>query len=208
MYESVPSQLALKKARFVISNATGRRKSVKDEELLHDLLDSKTVIACYHAANPGIALAQSKDPDRFKLYLADIGLFTTLMFSNGDRDDLNIYAKLLGDKLEADLGYMYENAVAQMIRSAGRELFYHSWTPEASSHSYEVDFLLTDRTKLIPVEVKSSAVKNHKSLDVFCEKYASVVSRRILFSQKDTAHQGMLELRPIYLAPILLDELR
>jgi len=204
MYEAIPSQLALKKKRFMISAATGKRKSAKDMELLYDLIDSKTVIPCWNVTNPGIALAQSRDIDVFKLYTADIGLFTTLMFNHESRTHTDIYAKLLSDRLEADLGYMYENAVAQIIRANGREVCYHTWTPEGSRHAYEVDFLLTDRTKLIPVEVKSSDVNSHKSMDAFCEKYSSVISRRWLFSQKDMGHQGMLELKPIYLAPILL----
>jgi len=204
MYDAIPSQLALKKKRFLISNATGKRKSAKDAELLADLIDSKTVIPCYNVADPGIALAQSMDMDVFKLYLADIGLFTTLMFNHESQMHTDIYAKLLSDKLEADLGYMYENAVAQIIRANGRAVYYHTWTPEGASHAYEVDFLLTDKTKIIPIEVKSSAVNSHKSMDAFCEKYSHVISRRWLFSQKDIGHQGMLEFKPIYLAPILM----
>lgn len=204
IFEAIPSQLALKKKRFMISAATGKRKSSKDAEILSDLIDSKTVIPCYNIANPSIALAQSKDTDTYKLYLADIGLFTTLMFNHESKIYADIYAKLLSDKLDADLGYMYENAIAQIIRSTGRDVCYHTWTPEGASHSYEVDFLLTEKTKLIPIEVKSSAVKSHKSMDAFCEKYSSIISRRILFSQKDIGHEGMLELKPIYLAPILL----
>ncbi len=205
IYESIPSQLALKKKRFVLSAATGKKKTSKDEELLADLIDSKTVIPCFNVTAPGIALSQSRDPDNFKLYLADTGLFTTMMFNHESRVYADIYTKLLSDKLDADLGYMYENAVAQMIRASGRETYYHTWTPEGSSHSYEVDFLLTDRTKLIPVEVKSSDANRHKSMDAFCEKYSGVISRRILFSQKDIGHQGMLELKPIYLAPVILN---
>ena len=68
IFEAVPSQLALKKKRFVISAATGRKKSLRDEELLSDLIDSKTVIPCYSVVNPSIAPTQSRDPDNFKLY--------------------------------------------------------------------------------------------------------------------------------------------
>lgn len=35
--------------------------------------------------------------------------------------------KLLSDKLSANLGYLYENLVAQMIAASGRELYYHTW---------------------------------------------------------------------------------
>lgn len=204
MYEAIPGQLALKRRRYVISAATGKKKGTKDAELLADLIDSKTVIPCFNITNPGIALSQSRDPEVFKLYTADTGLFTTLMFNHESKTYSDIYKKLLSDRLEADLGYMYENAVAQIIRSNGREVCYHTWMPAGASHSYEIDFLITDKAKLIPVEVKSAAVNSHRSMDAFCEKYSGVVSRRWLFSQKDIGHQGMLEFKPIYLAPVLL----
>lgn len=142
MYESIPSQLVTNKKRYMISRATGKRKTKKDVERMADLLDSKTVIACYNTYNPSITLAQTKDDDTFKLYLSDIGLFTTMIFKASPKTDESIYSKLLGDKLSADLGYLYENAVAQMITATGRSAYYHTWEKENSTHYYEVDFLL------------------------------------------------------------------
>ena len=49
-------------------------------ERLADLLDSRTVIVCHNTFNPSMTLAQSRDDDTFKLYLSDIGLFTTMIF--------------------------------------------------------------------------------------------------------------------------------
>ncbi len=207
MYESIPSQLATNKKRYMISRATGKRKTKKDVERMADLLDSKTVIACYNTFNPSITLAQSKDDDTFKLYLSDIGLFTTMIFKASPKTDESIYSKLLGDKLSADLGYLYENAVAQMIIASGRSAYYHTWEKEKSSHYYEVDFLLQDKAKLLPLEVKSSATKKHESIDVFCEKYSRYVSHAVLLSQKDVGKDNNLKLKPIYMLPFIMEEL-
>ncbi|SET84535.1 hypothetical protein SAMN04487771_105215 [[Clostridium] aminophilum] len=207
MYESIPSQLATNKKRYMISKATGKRKTKKDVERMSDLLDSKTVIPCYNTYNPSIALAQSRDEDTFKLYLSDIGLFTTMIFKASPKTDENVYTKLLGDKLPADLGYLYENAVAQMITATNRSAFYHTWNKENSTHSYEVDFLLQDKTKLLPLEVKSSAIKKHESIDAFCKKYSKYVSRSILLSQKDVGKDNNLKLKPIYMLPFIIEEL-
>ena len=207
MYESIPSQLATKKKRYMISKATGKRKSNKDLERLSDLLDSKTVIACYNTFNPGITLAQSRDDDTFKLYLSDIGLFTTMIFKSSAKTDESIYSKLLGDKLPADLGYLYENAVAQMITASNRQAYYHTWEKVNSTHYYEVDFLLQDKTKLLPLEVKSSATKKHESIDAFCKKYSQYVSKAILLSQKDVGKDNDLWLKPIYMLPFIMEDL-
>ncbi len=103
MYDSVPTQLATDKRSYVISSATGKKKIDKDLERLHDLLDSKTVLACYNALNPSVALSQTRDDDTFKLYLTDTGLFTTMIFKSSGKTDENIYTKLLSDSLPADL---------------------------------------------------------------------------------------------------------
>ena len=170
-------------------------------------MDSKIVLPCYNVTQPDIALELTKDFDYFKLYFSDIGLFTTMLFDSGKGIEDNIYSKLLSDKLESDLGYLYENVVAQMIVASGRNLYYHTWRDKDKTHSNEVDFLITNKNKIIPIEVKSSNIKNHKSIDLFVEKYTQIVGRRFLFSQKDISHDGMLELMPIYLVPFILESL-
>ena len=208
IYDSIPSQLALGKNKFVLSSAINKRVSNKDEELLYDLIDSKTVLICYNVTQPSISLNLTKNIDEFKLYLSDIGLFTTMLFNDKQIISENIYNKLLSDKLEANLGYLYENAIAQIIKANNRELYYHTWLEEGKSHSYEIDFLVSNENKIIPIEVKSSNHNNHKSINEFCHKYSSCVSRRILFSQKDLSNNEMLELKPIYMAPVIISKFK
>ena len=207
MYKSVPCQLAAKKKHYVISAATGKQKTRKDEERLFELIESGLVLPCYNVLNPTVSLSQTREIDRFKLYLSDIGLFTTMLFNDSQNGIEDIYKKLLSDALPADLGYLYENAVAQAIKASGRDLYYHTWKKEGSTHSYEIDFLLTSKNKVVPIEVKSSAVKNHKSLDHFVVKYSKYVGDRYLLSQKDVGKIGDLKLKPIYMILFLLKAL-
>ncbi len=207
IYNAIPSQLALKNTKFLLSRAVNKRPTNKDLELLFDLIDSKTVLICYNVTEPSVALNLSKDLSHFKLYLSDIGLFTTMLFNDKSLVDDNIYSKLLNDKLDANLGYLYENALAQIIKSNGRDLFYHYWYEKNNKHPYEVDFLISDKNKIIPIEVKSGNTKSHKSLDLFVQKYSYIISRRILFSQKDISNDKMIEIKPIYLSPSLISNL-
>lgn len=207
MYDSIPTQLATDKRSYVISSATGKKKIAKDYERLYDLIDSKTALACYNVFNPSVALAQTRDDETFKLYLSDIGLFTTMIFNSSDKTDENIYSKLLSNSISADLGYLYENAVAQIITCADKKLYYYTWLKKGSSHYYEVDFLLVSKTKLIPVEVKSSGLGKHESITEFCKKYSKYVVKEILLSQKDLGNIEMLKLYPIYMLPFILEDL-
>lgn len=207
MYKSIPSQLATNKKRYVISNATNKRKTHRDEERLSELIDSKTVIPCYNTYNPGISLSQTRDDDTYKLYLSDVGLFTTMIFDSAPTTDDNIYSRMLSDSLPADLGYLYENAVAQIINNFDRELYYHTWNKKDSTHYYEIDFLVQSGKKIIPIEVKSSARKNHDSIDAFCEKYSNYVGDSYLVSQKDVMTEKRLKYKPLYMMPFILEDL-
>ena len=67
------------------------------------------------------------------MFVCDTGLFVTLMFKDQDFAENIIYEKLLNDKLSANLGYLYENAVAQTLAANENKLFYYQkiWTPFA-----------------------------------------------------------------------------
>lgn len=207
IYKSVPSQLATSKKHFTISSALGKQKTRKDEERLFELIDSGLVLPCYNVTNPSVSLTQTRDVNCFKLYLSDIGLFTTILFHDSNHGISDIYKRLLSDTLPADFGYLYENVVAQTLKACGRDLYYHTWKKEGSTHSFEVDFLLTSKNKIVPIEVKSSAVKNHKSIDQFAVKYSRYVGERYLLSQKDVGNIGTLKLKPIYMTIFLLNDL-
>lgn len=204
IFDSIPSQLALKKNKFVVSNAIKKRKTNKDDERIYELIDSKIVLPCYHINDINLSLEQSKDISTFKLYLLDIGLFVTMIFNSGHKDDELIYKKLLADKLEANLGYLYENAIAQTLASLNKKLYYHMWNKENSTHKYEIDFLIISNNKITPIEVKSSSTASHESILNFSKKYSHFVGRRILFSQKDFSKKEMLELIPIYASEFVL----
>ena len=114
-----------------------------------------------------------------------------------------IYEKLLSDKLSSDMGYVYENLVAQMLVASGNKLYYYTF-PHATSHkSYEVDFLLSRGKKIYPIEVKSSGYNTHKSLDEFCAKYSDRIDKRYLLYTKDLKKDGQTLLLPIYMTPLL-----
>lgn len=207
IFEAIPAQLAARRSRFLISSATGKRRGAKDAERLFDVLDSGAALACHNVTDPSVALAQSAELDSFKLYLADTGLFVTMVFGAEGGVNADIYKKLLGDHLDANLGYLYENAMAQIIASSGRRLYYHHWTPAGKSHPHEVDFLLPDKAKVAAIEVKSSRITSHKSIDEFQRRYSARLSECLLFSQKDVSHDGALRCYPLYLAPVIINGL-
>lgn len=203
IYHSIPAQLSKEAKRYSLSKTLGRRKNEKDDSLIYDLIDSKTVIASYNSTDPRVSLSLTKDLSSYKLYIADTGLFVTLMFIDRPAAENEIYAKLLADKLPANLGYLYENLVAQMITSTGRELYYHTWEKKGSTHYYEIDFLISNGSKVSAIEVKSAGAGKHESLLEFRKKYSKNIKNSYIVSQKDIDKKEELKFMPVYLTPFL-----
>lgn len=204
MYHAIPAQLAKDARKYRINSAIGKRGNTRAEELLYELIDSRTIIPCYNSTDPRVSLTDTKDFDSYKLYLSDTGLFVTAMFLDRPSVENVLYSKLLSDKLPANLGFLYENLVAQMINSSGRELYYHTWEKPNSTHYYEVDFLISKGSKVSAIEVKSSGIGKHESITEFTRKYSGNVDSTYLLSQKDVGEEGSLRKKPLYLAPFVV----
>lgn len=204
LFSAIPSQLSRNASRYQRTSVLGKNEPKSSvSEYLRDLEDSLTVNFAHHADNPSVGLPAHTNYDQYKMYVGDTGLFITLAFWDKDVTENIIYQKLLSDHLAADMGYVYENAVAQMLVASGNKLFYHTWRSETSNHNYEVDFLLSRGTKLWPIEVKSSAYKTHKSLDEFCRKYSEHIGERYLIYTKDLRKDEQTILLPVMLTMFL-----
>ena len=204
LFMAAPSQLTGNAARYQVVSVLGRSQDKDEmEEIIQDMEDSMAVNFSYRANDPSVGLALHMNMSQYKMFVGDTGLFITLAFWDNDVTDNIIYQKLLSDRLSSDLGYVYENVVAQMLRAAGNRLFYHTWPTESGKHNYEIDFLLSRGNKICPIEVKSSGYKSHRSLDEFCEKFSDRISTRYLIYTKDLKKDGDVLLIPVYMTQFL-----
>ena len=203
LFDAIPAQLNKNASRYQVSSVLENSRAEDLLQLIAEMKDSKTVLVSYHANDPNAGLSANKDLTKFKMYVCDTGLFTTLMFKDRDFTENVIYDKLLSDTLSANLGYLYENAIAQILAANGNELFYHTLMNETSRHNYEIDFLLARKNKICPIEIKSSGYKTHKSLDEFFKKYSSRILWRYIVYTKDYAKDQDVIYLPVYMSPFL-----
>lgn len=203
LFRAAPAQLMKNASRYQVSSVLENDRAESVSEIVSEMKESMTVNVAYHSNDPNVGMLLSKDINYYKLYVGDTGLFITLAFWDKDFVDNIIYQKLLGDDLSANLGYVYENLVAQMLRAAGNELYYYTFPTEKGNHSYEIDFLLSRGNKLCPIEVKSSGYNTHASLDAFCEKYSSRIRERYLVYNKDLKKDGETLCLPPYMISFL-----
>lgn len=202
MFISIPSVLSRNTSRYTPSSYIPATDPMKTVELVKSLEDSKTVNIAYHADDPNVGMALNANTDKYKIFVADTGLFVTLAFWDKDFSENIIYDKLLSDKLSVNLGYVYENFVAQMLVAEGNRLFYHTWRKD-DKHYYEIDFLITKGHKIVPIEVKSSGYNTHKSLDEFSKRYSSRIGAKYLIYTKDLSHDDDVILAPVYMSSFL-----
>ena len=204
IFNSIPSQLQKKADSFRVKDAIGRVRDTKAEELISELAATKTVNLCYRTLDPETGLAYGYDMLKYKMYMGDTGLFVTQIFRNTTSPDENPYNRLLANRLQANLGYLYENVVAQMLAAGGDKLSYYTFSDKESKKSYEIDFLIARQGKVCPIEVKSSAYRRHTSLDLFCEKFQRSIFQAYVLTTRDIIDEGeKLKYLPVFMTPWL-----
>ena len=203
LYDAIPAQLSKNAMRYQVGKAVEDEKVDRIMNIVKDMEDSMTVNVAYHSDDPNAGLALTKNEEYFKMYASDTGLFVTLAFKDSDITENIIYNKLLNDKLSTNLGYVYENVIAQMLRATGKKLFYHTIPYAEGKKYYEVDFVISDRHKISPIEVKSSGYKSHKSLDEFCAKFSARIQNKYLIYTKDYKRENGVDCLPVYMTMFL-----
>lgn len=203
MYDDIPAQLSRNTMRYQVSKAIPHERVERVINIIKDMDVSMTTNIAFHTDDPNAGLALTKNEECFKMYASDTGLFVTLAFMDAEVTENVIYDKLLSDKLSTNLGYVYENVVAQMLRATGKNLFYHTIPYANGKKNYEVDFIIADKHKVSPIEVKSSSYKSHKSLDVFCSKYSDRILNKYIIYTKDYKRENGIDYIPVYMTMFL-----
>jgi len=203
LFKLIPAELSRNTSRFNLGKVdkTGRLES--RQKVLADMLDSYTINIAYHSDDPNVGLGITANPDCFKVFTLDTGIFVTLAFMDKDYTDNIIYSKFLSDKLSVNLGYIFENVVSQELVSSGNKLYYHTMDSDTSNHLYEVDFILSKENKICPIEVKSASYRTHTSLDFFIKKYSARIGEKYVIHTKDFKKEGGITYLPVYMTALL-----
>lgn len=207
IFKSIPEQLSNRNSKFKFSvlKENARYKnyvySVKcvDESMIGNY--------CRNVTNPEITLDLFAESDNFKLYMGDTGLLISQILRTSKAVEEELYKNIITGHLGTNLGMIFENMVAQMLRARGYELFFHEYlyTPKnkKTEQKYEVDFLIVKDRNLCPIEVKSSAYKNHESFDYFVKKYKLKKHERFIIYTKDLSKDEDITFLPIYMTMCL-----
>lgn len=204
VFDGIPEQLSKKEKKYRLSSLSKNARFRNYQDSFIWLNEAMIVNTCFNATDPTIALALSSDPATQKCYMADTGLLISQTFMNQTYTENELYKALLFDKLDINEGMFMENIVAQMLRANGHKLYFYSRSDTVHRENHmEIDFLITQQKKVIPIEVKSGDYRSHASLDKFRRKFSSKIGDSIILYTKDLMiKDGILHL-PLYMAMLL-----
>lgn len=183
--DSLPSQLARENKKFIYG-AVRKGSRAKDFELaIQWLVDAGIVYKVSRIKEPKIPLKFYEDRDAFKLFLLDCGLLACMTDASADQ-------MLIGDNVFTEFkGAFTEQYVLQQLLALGLKPYYWSNTKTPS----EIDFIIQDSQRVIPVEVKAEENVRARSLAQFIKDNLGLKGLRI--SMKGYVDQEWMENIPI-----------
>ncbi len=162
VWQNIVSQLSKENRKFVYGQIREGARAKDFELAIQWLVDCGLLVKCHRVSKPEIPLIAFQDLSAFKLFIHDTGLLTAM-------SGIDIRSIIEGNALFKQFnGAIAEQFIMQQLRlKSGRYIGY--WTNEKSTS--EVDFIIQENGKIIPIEVKSGENLKAKSFKLFCEKY-------------------------------------
>lgn len=187
VWKSIPAQLAKENKKFIYGVLKEGARAREFELAIEWLRDAGLVYKVNRCKKAMLPLAAYEDFSAFKMFLSDVGLMGAL--SNVPAQSL-----LDGNALFSDFkGALTEQYVLQQLLVKSSLSVYY-WSSENSRG--ELDFLLQDEEKIIPVEVKAEENLQSKSLKTFVERNPGLHGVR--FSMSPYREQDWLTNYPLY----------
>lgn len=143
VYNLIPSELNNPNKRFILKNLNENARFRKYEDSFVWILNSGVGIFAFNIDNPTYPLLASKERNLFKLFLCDVGLLASKLYANQ-------LVEILNGETKVNYGAVYESVVAQELMAHGYDLYYYN-----NKKRGEVDFVIEEEDKIIPIEVKS-----------------------------------------------------
>lgn len=169
VWQSIPSQLAKENKKFVYGVIREGARAKDFELAIQWLYDCGLLLKSDKISKPFLPLTAYQELSAFKLFLHDVGLL-------GAMSGLDVRTIIEGDRIFTEFkGALTEQYVMQQLR-LDSERFIGYWTNERNTS--EVDFIIQDKGKVIPIEAKSGENVKAKSFRLFCEKYKPTTAIR------------------------------
>lgn len=192
IYDLIPSELDAKNKRFILKRLNEHAKFDRYQNDFLWLKNAGVAIPVYNVDEPKLPLKLAESRNLFKLFSNDVGLLAA-QYADG------IQVKILSGDVAINFGAVYENIVAQELLCHGFSPYYYN-----NKRLGELDFVISDSTGVIPIEVKSGKdYARHNALDnvLACEEYD--ISKAYVLCNGNLSRTGKITHLPIYMIMFL-----
>ncbi len=204
IFDEIPAQLSKKAKKFKLSSITKQARFREYENAFIWLSEGRIINTCFNTTDPNVGLKMNSERVTLKCYMADTGLLVTHALDENDVISSEIYKSLILGKLNINEGMFVENIVAQMLVSKNHKLYFYSKNDrQKNENTMEIDFLITENKKILPLEVKSGEYRGHRSLDKFKKKFSKRIGQRYVIHKKDLSVVGDVTYIPLYMTLFL-----
>lgn len=209
IFEQIPAQLQKHEKKFRLAALEAGANYRDYDDAFFWLADAGIVNICYNCTAPNVGLRLNMERNTLKCYMGDTGLLISHAFDENGKVPVELYQKLLLNKLEVNQGMIMENIVAQMLATNQHRLyFYSNSSRDDASERMEIDFLtakskLTARHNIMPIEVKSSQRYTLSSLRKCMEKFGEYLTTPVVLHGADLKEENGMLFLPLYMAPLI-----
>lgn len=195
IYELIPAELNEKNKRFMIADINKNLRYDRISDSFVWLWKSGVALGVFNTTEPTIPLMLNEKSALFKLFISDVGLLTTIYGKS-------CKLKIVNKEGDINKGAVFENVVAQELHAHGYPLYYYN-----SKKFGEIDFIVEQNGKSLPIEVKSGKAYNkHSALNNLMNAKEYGIEEAFIFTNDNIKIDGKLNYLPIYMVMFLRDE--
>ena len=195
IYELIPAELNEKNKRFMIADINKNLRYDRISDSFVWLWKSGVALGVFNTTEPTIPLMLNEKSALFKLFISDVGLLTTIYGKS-------CKLKIVNKESDINKGAVFENVVAQELHAHGYPLYYYN-----SKKFGEIDFIVEQNGKSLPIEVKSGKAYNkHSALNNLMNAKEYGIEEAFIFTNDNVKIEGKLNYLPIYMVMFLKDE--
>ena len=192
IFDMIPSELNAKNKRFILKNMNENARFDKYYDSFLWLKNAGTALPANVVEEPRVPLLLSRSRNLFKLFSNDVGLLAAQY--GGD-----IQLKILRHETAINFGSIYENAAAEELTAHGYPLYYYN-----SKKYGELDFVIEDDGKVIPIEIKSGKdYYRHNAIDNVLKQPDFKIERGFVFCNSNIQVQERITYYPVYMLMFL-----
>ncbi|TQS86051.1 MAG: hypothetical protein A3208_07370 [Candidatus Methanoprimaticola hominis] len=195
VFDSIPSQLSKENKKFQYSILSKNARGKTYSSSIQWLSDYGLVNISYNLMNLQLPLKGNRDDSVFKVYMADTGLFVSML-------DRGIYSNILSGDMHTYKGAVFENVISDILNKNGVRLYYYH-----KDSGLEVDFISVHSGKVCLIEVKSHTGNTKSAKVVMSDKKNQDVDFCFKLGDYNVGFMNGILTLPVYMAPLMAAEL-